>query len=89
MTRGTAHSGWRLRLFSGVLLAPVASLAIVLAWVEAFPAETAHRLIWAGLLFPVLWPAFMFYAYWAERAYRPCLLLVMASLASAALILAP
>lgn len=77
-----------MRLFSAVLLALVAALAVISAGVAAFPAETSHRLIWSGLAFPVLWPLFIFYAYWADKPARPAVLFLLLSLASTAAILA-
>ncbi len=58
-----------MRLLSALLLAPMAALALSFAGLVAWPADLPARLVWSGLAVFALWPAFMFYSYWPERAW--------------------
>lgn len=74
------------RIVSLILLAPLAALGIKFALLELVPGDMAAKLIWAGLLFPVLWPLLMFYAYWPENPRTPAILLTAVSLLSGAIV---
>ena len=76
-----------MRLLSAILLALIAALSITSAIVAAFPVDMAYRLIWAGVSFPVVWTLLIFYAYWAERAARPVIFLVILTTISIAAVL--
>lgn len=78
-----------MRLFSASFLALVASLSLMCAWIVAMPIDMSDRLVWAGLLFPLLWPSLIFWVYWSEGPRRPLLALSLAVLASIAVALAP
>jgi len=47
----------------------MAALALSFAGLVAWPADLPARLVWSGLATFLLWPAFMFYSYWPERAW--------------------
>lgn len=78
-----------MRLFSASFLALVAALGLMCAWIVAIPIDMSDRLVWAGLLFPLLWPSLIFWVYWSESPRRPLLALSLAVLASIAVALAP
>jgi len=59
----------------------LASAFIVLA-----PGDVPARLIWAGILFPLLWPLLFFFSYWPKRPLGPVLGLTAASLLSGAVV---
>ncbi|MEQ9609785.1 MAG: hypothetical protein RLN99_19175 [Kiloniellaceae bacterium] len=78
-----------MRLSAALVMALLASLGVVSAWLVAMPIDMSDRLVWAGLLFPLLWPSLVFWVYWSESPRRSLLLLALASLASVAVVFAP
>lgn len=75
-----------MRLFGALSLSLIAAVLVMSALIVAGPGAVSDRLIWSGLLFPVLWTSFIFYVYWPERALQPIAVLSLASIASVALV---
>lgn len=63
-----------MRLFNALILALIAAVLGTAAFIIALPVELGHRFMWAGLLFPVLWPLLIFLSYWPHRPLTPVLL---------------
>lgn len=75
-----------MRLFGALFLSLIAAVLVMSALIVAGPGAISDRLIWAGLLFPVLWICFIFYVYWPERAVQPIAVLALTSVLSAAIV---
>ena len=63
-----------MRLLNALLLALIAAVLGTAAFTIALPVDLAQRFIWAGLLFPVLWPLLIFLSYWPHRPWISVLL---------------
>ena len=77
-----------MRLFSATVLALLAATGLTAAWIAALPLAMAERLVWAGLLFPLLWPALVFWVYWPEQPRLPLIALGLTTVLSCCLVLA-
>ena len=63
-----------MRLFNALILALTAAVLGTAAFIIVLPVDLALRFIWAGLLFPLLWPLLIFLSYWPHRSLSPVLL---------------
>lgn len=70
-----------MRLFATLILSMTAAFWLMTACMTLLPGDVSERLVWSGLLFPLLWPLLMFYASWPEKAYWPVAVLGGATLA--------
>jgi len=71
-----------MRLFNALILALIAAVLGTAAFIIVLPVDLAQRFIWAGLLFPLLWPLLIFLSYWPRRPLTPVLVCSGLSLVS-------
>jgi hypothetical protein len=53
----------------------------------ALPAPFAAKVLWSGLVLPLLWVALQWWAYWDERRWRPIASMIALSTIGAAIVL--
>ena len=59
-----------MRVFSVTLLSFLATIFTGAGLLLGLPGDFAERAKWITILTPVIWTAFMFYAYWDKKAWR-------------------